>query len=65
MEVKTTEVKTTEAKTMHAAIVVTGAISDIYLKNMTSRFSILKVDAICANHMEHAEKRRNNMASRL
>lgn len=57
MEVKTTEVKTTEAKTMHAAIVGAGAISDIYLKNMTSRFSILKVDAICANHMEHAEKK--------
>lgn len=42
---------------MHIAIVGAGAISDIYLKNMTSRFSILKVDAICANHIEHAREK--------
>lgn len=43
-------------KPIHVGVVGAGAISDIYLKNMTSRFSVLKVDAICANHLESAQK---------
>ena len=39
---------------VHVGVVGAGMISDIYLKNMIERFDILKVDAICANHMENA-----------
>ncbi|MDD3279188.1 MAG: Gfo/Idh/MocA family oxidoreductase [Lachnospiraceae bacterium] len=46
-----------KCKAVHTAVVGAGAISDIYLKNMMTRFSILKVDAICASHLEHAQKK--------
>lgn len=39
---------------IHVGVVGAGAISDIYLTNMIGRFSILQVDAVCANHLESA-----------
>lgn len=43
-------------KVMHVGVVGAGIISDIYLENMINKFSILQVDAICANHLENAGK---------
>lgn len=45
-----------EYRTMHVAVVGAGIISDIYLSNMINNFSILQVDAICANHLESAKR---------
>lgn len=42
---------------VHIAVVGSGMISDIYLKNMIGRFGILSVDAICSAHMENARKK--------
>lgn len=42
---------------LHVAVVGSGMISDIYLKNMIERFPILSVEAICSAHMENAEKK--------
>ncbi|MBR2889577.1 MAG: Gfo/Idh/MocA family oxidoreductase [Oscillospiraceae bacterium] len=44
-------------RSIRVGIVGAGAISDIYLKNMTTRFPHLKVVSICANHLEHAQKK--------
>ena len=44
-------------KRMRTAVVGCGAISDIYLTNMTERFDNLEVVACCANHFEHAQKK--------
>lgn len=45
-------------KVMRVGVIGAGAISDIYLKNMTSdAFPQLKVRAISANHLEHAQKK--------
>ena len=41
-------------KKMKIGVVGAGAISDIYLKNMTGMFDNLEVVSICANHLEHA-----------
>ena len=40
---------------MKTAVVGCGAISDIYLTNMSNMFSNLEVVACCANHLEHAQ----------
>lgn len=42
---------------MRVAVVGCGAISDIYLTNMTQRFSNLEVAACCANTFAHAERK--------
>lgn len=47
----------TYMKRMRTAVVGCGAISDIYLTNMTERFDNLEVVACCANHIEHAQKK--------
>ena len=47
----------TYMKRMRTAVVGCGAISDIYLTNMTERFDNLEVVACCANHVEHAQKK--------
>lgn len=41
---------------IHVGVVGAGVISDIYLQNMTTRFPVLQVDKICANHLENAQK---------
>lgn len=46
-----------EIKPVTVGVVGAGAISDIYLTNMTSRFPILKVKSICAGHIENARKK--------
>lgn len=47
-----------EFQKIHVGVVGAGAISDIYLKNMTERFAdVLQVDAICAAHLESARKK--------
>ena len=47
-----------EKEKMHVGIIGAGAISGIYLKNMTTLFSdTLKVVSIAARNLEHAEKR--------
>lgn len=46
-----------EDNKMTTAVVGCGAISDIYLTNMMSRFSGLKVVACCSGHMENARKK--------
>lgn len=38
-------------------VVGCGKISDIYLKNMTEKFPVLKVKSCCAVHPEHARKK--------
>ena len=46
-------------------IIGAGAISGIYLKNMTTLFSdTLKVVSIAARNLEHAEKRAAEYASK-
>ncbi|MBQ8995020.1 MAG: Gfo/Idh/MocA family oxidoreductase [Oscillospiraceae bacterium] len=42
---------------MNIGIVGAGAISDIYLTNLTTRFPNVKVLSICANHLENAQKK--------
>lgn len=44
-------------KPLKTAVVGAGAISDIYIQNMMERFSILEVTAICAGHLESAQKK--------
>ena len=44
-------------KPVKTAVIGCGAISDVYLENMTRRFSTLEVACCCANHREHAEKK--------
>ncbi len=46
-----------DCRPVHVGVVGAGAISDIYLKNMTERFSILQVDAICSRNRVHAEEK--------
>jgi copper chaperone CopZ len=41
---------------LRVGVVGAGAISDIYLQNMTSVFSNLEVVSICAAHLERAKK---------
>ena len=47
----------TNYKPVHIGVVGAGAISDLYLKNMTTRYSLLQVDAICSKRMESARKK--------
>ena len=42
---------------MKIGVVGCGAISDIYLQNMTSRFPELEVAACCAGHLSNAQKK--------
>lgn len=42
---------------MNIGIVGAGAISDIYLKNLTTLFPQVKVISVCANHIENARKK--------
>ena len=42
-------------KVMKVGVIGAGAISDIYLKNMTQRFDNLEVVCVAANHLEHAQ----------
>lgn len=42
---------------MNVGVIGAGAISEIYLKNMTSRFSNLKVLGVAAKHLESAQRR--------
>ena len=45
-------------KKMRVGVIGAGAISDIYLKNMTGRFSDkLEVVCVAANHIENAQKK--------
>ena len=44
-------------KKVCVGVVGAGAISDIYLKNMISRFDNLTVKSICAAHLESAQKK--------
>lgn len=46
-----------EGKRLKVGVVGAGAISDIYLKNMTECYDNLEVKSICANHMESAQKK--------
>ncbi len=48
---------TMDTKPVVVGVIGAGAISDIYLKNMTSRFPLLQVKSICANHLENAQKK--------
>ncbi|MDO5137239.1 MAG: Gfo/Idh/MocA family oxidoreductase [Oscillospiraceae bacterium] len=42
---------------MNIGVVGAGAISDIYLKNLTTLFPNTKVISVCANHIENAQKK--------
>ena len=42
---------------MNVGVVGAGAISDIYLKNLTTLFPQIKVISVCANHIENAKKK--------
>lgn len=44
-------------KPVKTAVIGCGAISDIYLTNMTGRYATLDVVACCASHRENAEKK--------
>lgn len=46
-----------ERKPVIVGVVGAGAISDIYLTNMTTRFPFLRVKSVCANHIENARKK--------
>lgn len=46
-----------KAKPLGVGVVGSGMISSIYLKNMTSRFDILRVEAMTSAHLENARKR--------
>ena len=48
---------TMDKKFLTVGVVGAGAISGIYLKNMTQRCPHLKVKSICAGHLESAQKR--------
>lgn len=47
----------TEKRTLGVGVIGAGAISGIYLKNMTERFDKLRVVAVAASRLEHAQKR--------
>ena len=42
---------------LRAAVIGCGAISDIYLTNLKTRFSTVEVVCCCALHPEHAAAR--------
>ncbi len=42
---------------MRTAVVGAGIISEIYLKNMINTFNNLEIVAVCAAHLDHAQKR--------
>ena len=42
---------------LNVGVIGAGAISEIYLENMTSMFSNIRPISICANHFEHAKNR--------
>ena len=44
-------------KTFVTAVIGCGAISDIYLTNLTTRFSGIRVKYCCAAHFENAQKK--------
>ncbi len=44
-------------KCLKTAVVGSGAISDIYIKNMICRFTNLEVVSICSKHLENAQKK--------
>ncbi len=44
-------------KTLGVGVVGCGMISDIYLTNMTHKFTNLEVKACCAGHIENAERK--------
>jgi predicted dehydrogenase len=44
-------------KTFVTAVIGCGAISDIYLTNLTTRFSGIRVKYCCASHFENAQKK--------
>ena len=44
-------------KALRTGVVGAGAISDIYLKNMTERYKNLEVTSICAGHTDSARKK--------
>lgn len=44
-------------KPVKTAVIGCGAISDIYLTNMLHKFKGLEVTAVCANHLESAQKK--------
>lgn len=46
-----------EKKTMTVGVIGSGAISDVYLKNMIERFDVLKVKSIASLHIENARKK--------
>ncbi|MBQ9612836.1 MAG: Gfo/Idh/MocA family oxidoreductase [Lachnospiraceae bacterium] len=46
-----------ETGKMHVGVIGAGAISDIYLKNMTEVFDQLEVIGVAANHIESAQKK--------
>lgn len=45
------------AKPINVGVVGSGIISGIYLKNMTTRFDILRVRSVCSAHIENARRR--------
>ncbi len=49
--------KNQEEEKLGVGVCGCGAISRIYLQNMTHRFSNLAVVSCCARHLEHAQKR--------
>ncbi|MCC2255771.1 Gfo/Idh/MocA family oxidoreductase [Ruminococcus sp. CLA-AA-H200] len=51
------EKKHMEETRVCTGVIGAGAISDIYLKNMITRFDNLQVKSICAAHMESAQKK--------
>ncbi len=48
---------TKETKKFNVGVIGSGAISDIYLKNMMEKFERLEVVAVASKHLEHAEKK--------
>lgn len=42
---------------LNVGVIGSGAISDIYLQNMTKRFDVLNVKAVASKHIENAEKK--------
>lgn len=47
----------TEQKTMKVGVIGSGAISDIYLTNMSEKFDQLEVAAIASRHLQNARKK--------
>ena len=46
-----------KVKPINVGVVGSGIISGIYLKNMTTRFDILRVRSVCSAHIENARRR--------